>query len=145
MVAIMTELLDPKPKDRVLEIGAGSGYQATVLSKLVKEIWTMELDPRLAKTAEDNLRKAKIKNVHVLTGDGWLGHKTGGRYDKIIITCAVPSLPPGLKRQLKDGGIMLAPVGGYFHQRLIKAVKERGRLKETSYGMCVFVPLRRKG
>lgn len=144
MVAIMTELLEPKAKDKVLEIGAGSGYQAAILSKLVKEVWTIEVDSRLAKFAEDNLRAAMVKNVHVLTGDGWMGHKKEAPYDKIIITCATSSLPPPLKKQLKGGGTMLAPVGGYFHQNLIKAEKKGGKLEQRNYGMCVFVPLRRK-
>ncbi len=145
MVAIMTELLDLRPEKtlRVLEIGSGSGYQAAILSKLAGEVWTVEFDVRLARFAADNLRAEGAANVHVLTGDGWLGHEKEAPYDRIIVTCAVPSLPPALKRQLKVGGMMLAPVGGHFYQNLLKAEKRGSRLVRTSYGACVFVPLRR--
>jgi len=144
MVAIMTELLAPKKTDRVLEIGAGSGYQAAILSKLVREVLTVELDPRLAQLARTNLKAAGVTNVRVIAGDGWEGYPEEAPYDKIIVTCATPEFPPALPKQLKDGGIMLAPLGGSSVQMLTKAEKASGILKSRNEGKCVFVPLRRR-
>ena len=92
MVAIMTELLDPQKTDKVLEIGAGSGYQAAILSNLVKNIYTVEIDPVLADMASENLRRAGYKNVQIITGDGSLGYPKQKPYDKIIVTCATPKI-----------------------------------------------------
>lgn len=143
MVAIMTELLEPAKSDRVLEIGSGSGWQAAILSKLVKEVWTIEFDPYLAEFARANLKKLGIRNVKVMRGDGWLGHPQKAPYDKVIATCAVPGISPHWIKQLKEGGIMMAPVGGPWLQELVLARKIRGKLRTENHGGCVFVPLRR--
>jgi protein-L-isoaspartate(D-aspartate) O-methyltransferase len=142
MVAIMTELLEPQKTDKVLEIGAGSGYQAAILSKLVNHIYTIELDPKLAEFARENLRRAGIENVKVIVGDGSEGYKKEAPYDKIILTCATDDFPKPLIDQLKEGGIIMGPLGGSFLQNLIVAKKVRGYLERKNYGGCVFVPLR---
>ncbi len=159
MVAVMTELLEPKSTDRVLEIGTGSGYQAAILSMLVKNVCTIELEPTLAKSAEENLRKAGCKNVRVIVGDGSRGYNSResnetplawgkhasriGVFDKIIITCAAPEIPEALKKQLKTGGILVAPVDGMFSQVLtVLKKKEKDRFERKRYMRCVFVPLR---
>ncbi len=142
MVAIMTELLEPKKTDRVLELGTGSGYQAAILSKLVKKIITIELEPELAEFARQNLKKAGIKNAEVICADGSMGWEKESPYDKIIITCACPEIPKKLTEQIKEGGTIAAPVGGSWRQELIVAKKIKGRLERKSWGGCVFVPLR---
>lgn len=142
MVAIMTELLEPQKTDKVLEIGAGSGYQAAILSKLVNKVYTIELDPELADFAKENLKKAGIKNVEVIVGDGSKGYEKEAPYDKIILTCATEDFPKPLIEQLKEGGIIMGPLGDSFFQNLIVARKIKGRLERKNYGGCVFVPLR---
>ncbi|RLJ06995.1 MAG: protein-L-isoaspartate O-methyltransferase [Candidatus Aenigmatarchaeota archaeon] len=142
MVARMTELLRPGRQDKVLEVGAGSGYQAAILSKLVKEVITIELEPELAKRARENLKKAGCRNVRVLQGDGSKGYPEEAPYDKIIVTCACPEIPEELVRQLKEGGRIVIPVGGPGYQVLTLGIKEKGKLRLERYGACVFVPLR---
>lgn len=142
MVAIMTELLEPKCMDKVLEIGSGSGYQASILSKLVKIVYTIELESGLIEIAKRNFKKANINNVKLIHGDGSNGYQKMAPYDKIIVTCASQSIPKPLIKQLKDNGIILIPVGGHFHQELIKGKKIENNLQTKSYGGCVFVPLR---
>ncbi len=142
MVAMMTELLKPEKNDKVLEIGAGSGYQAAILSRLVKKVYTIELEPKLAKFAKENLERVGYKNVKVIVGDGSKGYPKEAPYDKIIITCAVPEIPEKLIEQLKEGGIILAPVGSGYYQDLILGIKKDKKLKTKNYGGCAFVPLR---
>jgi len=142
MVAIMTELLETGPKDKVLEIGAGSGYQAAILSKLVRKVYSIEVDPELVSFAGSNLRRAKIKNVEVIRGDGSKGYEKAKPYDKIIVTCATPEIFDSWIKQLKTDGIILAPVGGGFHQELIKLRKSKKGIEKKNYGGCAFVPLR---
>ncbi len=143
MVAMMTELLEPKERDRVLEIGAGSGYQAAILSKLVKKIYSVEINPDLVSFAKSNLERAGIKNVEVIQGDGSKGYEKAKPYDKIIVTCATPEIFNSWISQLKTNGILLAPVGGGFYQELIKIRKTKKGLERKNYGGCAFVPLRR--
>lgn len=142
MVAIMTEFLEPKKTDIVLEIGGGSGYQAAILSKLVKNIYTIEFQKELIEFAKKNLNKAGCKNVEVFHGDGSKGYKKAAPYDKIIITCAVSEINEELVKQLKEGGIIIAPVGSGYLQILTIGKKKNGKLKTESYFSCVFVPMR---
>ena len=141
MVAIMTEFLEPKKTDIVLEIGGGSGYQAAILSKLVKRVYTIEFQKELIGFAEKNLKKSRCENVEVFHGDGSKGYKKAAPFDKIIITCAVKKIPEELVNQLKDGGIMVAPVGRFL-QTLIVGKKKKGKLESEKYFSCVFVPMR---
>ncbi len=107
----MTEQLDPKPTDRILEIGTGSGYQAAILSRLVAEVYTIEIIEPLARRAEANLKRLGYSNVKVLAGDGYKGWPEHAPFDGIIVTCAPDHIPQPLADQLRDGGRMIIPVG----------------------------------
>lgn len=140
IVALMTSLLKLNGSERVLEIGTGSGYQSAILSKLAKEVYTIERIPQLADMAKKIFKTLNVENVCVVIRDGTLGLSEYAPYDRIIVTASSPDIPKPLQEQLKDGGIMVIPVGkGY--QRLIVATKEGGILKERDEGGCVFVPL----
>ena len=142
MVAIMTELMEPKKGDKVLEIGTGSGWQAAVLSRLVRKVYSVELESQLVDFARANLRKAGITNVEVIRGDGSKGHAKSAPYDKIIVTCACHEVPKALFGQLKVGGILLAPVRGSWFQELKLYRKTKTGMEEENHGGVVFVPLR---
>jgi protein-L-isoaspartate(D-aspartate) O-methyltransferase len=142
MVAIMTELLEPRKGDKVFELGAGSGYQAAILSKLVSKVYTVELVPELAEKASKALAKAGCKNVEVMVGDGSKGWEEHAPFDKAIATCACPEIPKAVIEQLKEGGIIAAPVGSEWVQELIVGRKKKGKLLKERHGSCVFVPLR---
>jgi len=143
-VMLMIEALELKKNDRVLEIGAGSGYCAAIISKLAKEVITTEIVPELAKFAKDNLKKANINNVNVIESDGSQGYEKEAPYDKIMFTAACPKIPEHLAPQLKNNGIILAPVGDFFGQKMIKCVKKNNNLDCISLGYFTFVPLKGK-
>ena len=130
IVAFMTEALDLKPDDRVLEIGTGSGYQAAVLAELVKEVYTIEIIEELGKRARKTLEMLGYKHIHVKIGDGYKGWPEEAPFDAVIVTCAPEQIPRALIEQLNDGGRMIIPVGrkGAI-QRLVRAVKKKGKLK----------------
>jgi len=111
IVAFMTEQLNPKPTDRILEIGTGSGYQAAILSRLVAEVYTIEIIEPLAKRAEADLRRLGFLNVKVLAGDGYKGWPEHAPFDSVIVTCAPNHIPQALIDQLQDGGRMIIPIG----------------------------------
>ncbi len=142
MVAIMTEMLRPGKADRVLEVGSGSGYQAAVLSRLVKKVFSIELEGELVEFARKNLKEAGIRNVEVIQGDGSRGYPEGAPFDKVIVTCGTDRLYPAWKEQLREGGILLAPVNADPHQELIIATKKNGELRSREVLSCAFVPLR---
>jgi protein-L-isoaspartate(D-aspartate) O-methyltransferase len=143
MVAIMTELLKPKKNDTVLEVGSGCGYQAAILSRLVKQVYTIELEPELVKFSKENLRKAGIKNVEVLKGDGSKGLSRKAPFNKIIVTCASDEIYPAWVNQLKGGGLILVPIKkGFYSQTLVLGKKQRGKLITRELMGVVFVPLR---
>ncbi len=144
MVATMTELLKPRKTDKILEIGTGSGYQAAILSGLVESIISIELEPDLVLIAKKNLENAGCSNVTVLSGDGSVGFQNHAPYDKILVTCATPEIFQSWKDQLREGGFIVAPVGGFYHQDLILATKTENGFIEERHGACVFVPLRRE-
>jgi protein-L-isoaspartate(D-aspartate) O-methyltransferase len=141
IVALMTHYLELSGKEKVLEIGTGSGYQAAILSKLAKEVYTIERIEPLAKRAESLLRKLGISNVYVKTGNGSCGLSEDAPFDRIILTCASFEIPKPLKEQLADGGIIVAPIGEKYAQTLIVAKKKGKRLVEEDKGGCIFVPL----
>jgi protein-L-isoaspartate(D-aspartate) O-methyltransferase len=118
IVAFMTEKLEPKPTDRVLEIGTGSGYQAAVLAELVKEVYTIEIVEPLARRAEADLQRLGYTNVHVRAGDGYKGWPEAAPFDAVIVTCAPNDVPQPLVEQLKEGGRMIIPVGAGWSQEL---------------------------
>jgi protein-L-isoaspartate(D-aspartate) O-methyltransferase len=141
IVALMTELLDPQPEDRVLEIGAGSGYQAAVLSLLVRQVTTIERIPAVADLAKENLVKLGLKNISVVVGDGTRGYSQNAPYDGIIITAATPEIPPPLISQLGDGGVLVAPVGGREIQELMTLKRGGEKIVQSTHGGVRFVPL----
>ncbi|MBF0463899.1 MAG: protein-L-isoaspartate(D-aspartate) O-methyltransferase [Nitrospirae bacterium] len=142
MVAVMTELLELKETDRVLEIGTGSGYQAAVLSELAKEVYTIERIEKLAKGAMEKFEQAGKTNIFVKVSDGTLGLPDYAPYDKIIITAAAPAVPPPLIEQLSsDGGILVAPVGDRYSHKIVKLRKIGDKTEETHHLQCIFVPL----
>lgn len=141
MVARMTELLELKGDERVLEIGTGSGYQAAVLSELAKEIYTIERVASLGERAVERFRSLYYANVHVKIGDGTLGWPEKSPFDRIVVTAASPKIPDPLMGQLSVGGILLAPVGSRYSQELLKVRKTDQGISEEYHTPCVFVPL----
>jgi len=141
MVAVMTELLELKGDERVLEIGTGSGYQAAVLAELAKEIYTIERVTVLSEQAEKRFHALGYKNIHVKVSDGTSGWPEKSPFDRIIVTAGTPKVPEPLLEQLSEKGIIIAPVGDRFSQQIIKIVKSKGKLTESFHTPCVFVPL----
>ncbi len=141
IVAYMTEQLDPQPTDKVLEIGTGSGYQAAVLSPLVKDIYTIEIVEQLGRHAKLTLDRLKYKNVHTKIGDGYKGWPEEAPFDKIIVTCSPEKVPQALIDQLKEGGRMIIPVGERYEQVLYLFKKENGKLKSEALRPTLFVPM----
>jgi protein-L-isoaspartate(D-aspartate) O-methyltransferase len=141
VVAYMTEQLRPQPTDRVLEIGTGSGYQAAILSPLVKEVYTIEIVPRLGHRAIRTLERLGYKNVHVRVGDGYQGWPEHAPFDKIIVTCSPEKIPPALVEQLVEGGQLIIPVGERYQQNLIRVTKRQGELIRESLRATLFVPM----
>jgi len=148
MVALMTELLDLEPTDKVLEVGTGSGYQAAIIAPNVSAIYTVERIPELVEYAKNNLSKLGgefNKNIHIFLGDGSAGLKEYAPYDKIIVTAGARVLPKAYIEQLRDGGRLVIPVGGDFGQTLYLIRKEKGKIVEEAVCGCVFVPLITEG
>jgi len=145
IVAFMTEQLRPKPGDRVLEIGSGSGYQAAILAGLVANVYTIEIVEPLAKTAEATLQRLGFTNVHIRVGDGYKGWPEDAPFDAVIVTCAPDKVPQPLVDQLKDGGRMVIPVGERFAQQLYLLEKRNGQLKQSATLPVRFVPMKREG
>jgi len=142
IVAFMTEQLAPKPTDRVLEIGTGSGYQAAVLAKLVKEVYTIEIVDPLAWRAAADLKRLSFTNVFVRAGDGYLGWPEAAPFDAVIVTCAPDHVPKPLVEQLKDGGRMIIPVGrAGGGQDLYLLEKRDGKVRQTAVLPVRFVPM----
>ena len=141
IVAFMTEQLEPKPTDRVLEIGTGSGYQAAVLAELVAQVYTIEIIEELAQRAAADLKRLGYTNVHVRAGDGYLGWAEAAPFDAIIVTCAPERVPQPLIDQLKEGGRMIIPVGRVWNQELVLLRKREGKLEQHAVLPVSFVPM----
>ncbi len=141
IVAFMTDALDPQPGDRVLEIGTGSGYQAAVLSPLVKEVYTIEIVPELGQQAAETLRRLGYANVHCRIGDGYAGWLEHAPFDKIVVTCSPENIPPALVEQLAEGGRIVIPVGERFQQTLYRFTKVEQQLKREPLQATFFVPM----
>jgi protein-L-isoaspartate(D-aspartate) O-methyltransferase len=141
MVAAMADALSLEGHERVLEVGAGSGYQAAVLSLLAHDVIAIETQPRLAASSRERLARLGYANIRVEDGDGSLGWPAGAPYDAILVTAAAPAVPPPLVEQLAEGGRIVIPVGGTQQQELLRIVKRDGRTSRISLYACRFVPL----
>lgn len=141
IVAYMTQSLDPQPTDKVLEIGTGSGFQAAVLSPLVKDVYSIEIVESLGKKAAVTLTRLGYKNVHTKVGDGYLGWPEHAPFDKIIVTCSPEKVPQPLVEQLAEGGLMVVPVGERYSQTLYLLRKKEGKLQSEALLPTLFVPM----
>jgi protein-L-isoaspartate(D-aspartate) O-methyltransferase len=141
VVARITELADVGSRDRVLEIGAGSGYQAAVLAQLARFVFALERLPRLAEAARARLSELGYANVSVQVMDGSLGWRVQAPFDVIIVSAAAPSIPKALTEQLTDGGRLVIPIGGLRRQQLVRVLRRGDRFDESSHGPATFVPL----
>lgn len=143
IVALMTDLVEPEGDDVVLEIGTGSGYQAAVLAKLVKKVYSIEIIEALAKSASERLDRLGYGNVETRLGDGYYGWEEHAPFDAIVVTAAASHVPPPLIQQLKPGGRMVIPVGGRFmlqYLLLIEKTKD-GEILTRQITAVRFVPL----
>lgn len=141
IVAFMTEQLRAEPNHRVLEIGTGSGYQAAVLSRLVREVISVERIDALRAQAQVNLDRLGAANVRLLGGDGSLGCPSLAPFDRIIVTAGAPRLPPSLIEQLVEGGLLIAPVGGWVDQQVVRVQRTPAGLIQAELLPCRFVKL----
>jgi protein-L-isoaspartate(D-aspartate) O-methyltransferase len=143
IVALMTQLLELKGNEKVLEIGTGSGYQAAVLAEIVKEVYTVEIYESLSKKSEKLLTDLGYQNIKFKAGDGYYGWEEYAPYDAIIVTCAPDHVPPSLLQQIKDdGGRIVIPVGGiWMVQTLMKIEKAGGKIKSKGIIGVRFVPM----
>ncbi len=141
VVALMTQLLQLRGDERVLEVGTGSGYQAAVLAMVAREVYSIEIDPFLAAAAAERLARLGYQNVHVRTGDGWYGWEEAAPFDAILVTAAAPTIPERLVAQLKSGGRLVMPLGGEPHQILIRGRKQDHQLNVERFTDVLFVPM----
>lgn len=142
IVALMTESIKPRKGQCVLEVGTGSGYQAAVLAEIIDTVYTIELLPELATEAKERLKRLGYRNVVVRQGDGYKGWKERAPFDAILVTAAADDIPPNLIDQLKDGGIMIIPVGPAGTVQELMVVKKQGKNIITQSKLPVrFVPL----
>jgi protein-L-isoaspartate(D-aspartate) O-methyltransferase len=140
IVALMTECLDLEPEDRVLEVGTGSGYQAAILSQLVKNVFSIEIVEPLGLSARELLADLGYSNVEVRIGDGYLGWPEEAPFDAIIVTAAPETIPQPLIDQLADGASMVVPVGLHY-QDLVLLTKDKGKVRQRSIASVRFVPM----
>lgn len=142
MVAIMLEALHVEPNDRVLEVGAGSGYAAALLAELAREVYAVEIVPALAATARQRLADLRLDKARVLSGNGREGLRGFSPFDKILVSAGSSDVPPELVRELAPGGRMAIPVGNDAAQELLVGLKdERGEMRWERSIACIFVPL----
>lgn len=142
IVARMTEILELTRRDKVLEVGAGTGYQTAVLAALARSVFAVERLPNLASEARDRLKRLGIYNVSLKTDDGTSGWEAYAPYDAILVAAGGPEIPEPLVRQLRIGGRFVIPVGvDAKHQNLIRVVKTDTGVQTQDFGPCAFVPL----
>ncbi|CAN5268610.1 protein-L-isoaspartate(D-aspartate) O-methyltransferase [soil metagenome] len=145
IVAYMTDIIDPKTDNKILEIGTGSGYQAAVLAEIVREVYTVEIIPELGNAAAARLKRLGYNNVNVKVSDGYHGWKEHAPYDAIVVTAAAEFVPPPLIEQLKDGGKIIIPIGSPFMNQTLMLINKKGKKITTKSLMpVVFVPFTRK-
>jgi protein-L-isoaspartate(D-aspartate) O-methyltransferase len=144
IVAYMTEVIDPKPNHKVLEIGTGSGYQAAVLAEIVKEVYSIEIVPELGNSASKKLKQIGYNNINTKIADGYNGWSENGPFDAIIVTAAAEFVPPPLIAQLKEGGKMVIPIGSPFMNQTLMLIEKKGGKPVTKSLMpVIFVPFTR--
>ena len=141
VVARITELAEVGARDRVLEIGAGSGYQAAILAQLARFVFTVERLPRLAEGARSRLAELGYRNVSVQVMDGTLGWRAQAPFDAIIVSAAAPAIPRALVEQLTEGGRLVIPIGDLRRQELVRVVRRGAGHEESRHGPATFVPL----
>ena len=146
IVALMTELVNPDKNKIILEVGTGSGYQAAVISTLVKHVYTVEIIPKLARTAKTTLQQLGFTNVSVKIGDGYLGWEQRAPFDAILVTAATPTVPQPLLSQLKPTGVMVIPVGPLNGTQHLRVIRKAANDKLTTQDIIPvrFVPLTRQ-
>lgn len=144
IVAFMTEVLDLKRDERVLEVGTGSGYQAAVLAEICDSVYSIEIIPGLGERARKTLKSLGYDNVSVRIGDGYQGWEEAAPFDAIIVTCSPTQVPDPLEEQLAEGGRMIIPVGNLYAQELYLMRKEKGKLKQRAVLPVRFVPMIRE-
>ena len=140
-VAFMTEVLDPQPTDKVYEVGTGSGYQSAILSRLVKEVYSVEIHAPLSERATAVHKELGYTNIHTRVGDGYEGWPEAAPFDAIIVTCAPHRIPKPLLDQLKEGGRMVIPLGDRFTQSVHLVIKKNGKLIDKELKPTLFVPM----
>jgi protein-L-isoaspartate(D-aspartate) O-methyltransferase len=142
VVALMTEAVDIKGNERVLEIGTGSGYQAAILAEIVKEVFTIEIKKGLYEMVQARLQRLGYKNIKVKHGDGYFGWESYAPFDVIMVTASANHIPPPLIAQLKEGGRLIIPLGStVFYQNLTLVKKEKGKHTIKELGGVAFVPM----
>lgn len=141
IVALMTQLLELTGEEKVLEVGTGSGYQAAILSRLAKKVYTIDISPELTAEAKDRLKDLGIGNVLLLSGDGSAGYPEAAPYDAIVVTAGSPKIPPPLIAQLKIGGRLVIPVGDEISQMILVATRRAKDIETRILEPVRFVPL----
>ncbi len=141
VVARITELAEVGERDRVLEIGAGSGYQAAILARLARFVFTVERLPRLAEGARARLAELGYRNVSVQVMDGTVGWRAQAPFNAIVVSAAAPAIPRALVEQLTDGGRLVIPIGELRRQELVRVIRRGDGTEETRHGPATFVPL----
>jgi protein-L-isoaspartate(D-aspartate) O-methyltransferase len=141
IVALMTELADLTPNEKVLEIGTGSGYQSAVLSRLAAEVYSIEIVPELARASDERLRQLGYRNVTVREGDGYRGWAEHAPFDAILVTAAPDRIPQPLLDQLAPGGRMVIPVGSFFQELKVLSKDKNGKITEKDILPVRFVPM----
>ncbi|WP_286177527.1 protein-L-isoaspartate(D-aspartate) O-methyltransferase [Stieleria mannarensis] len=141
IVALMTQLVDPQPQDRVLDVGTGSGYQAAVLAELVKNVYSIEIVAPLARDAEARLKSLGYQNIHVRHGDGYAGWPSEAPFDAIVVAAAPDHVPPALIEQLAPGGKLVIPIGDRFQSLILIEKQDNGSVTRRNVAPVMFVPM----
>lgn len=140
-MAFMTETLELKPTDKVYEVGTGSGYQASILGQLVKDVYSIEIHKPLGERAAKVIKELGYTNIHTRVADGYEGWPEAAPFDAIIVTCAPTKVPAPLVEQLKEGGRLIIPIGSRFDQVVHLMIKKDGKLTDKVLRPTLFVPM----
>ncbi len=142
IVALMTQILQIKPGEKVLEVGTGSGYQAAVLAELTDQVFSIEIREKLTQTASKTLKELGYNQVRLKSGDGYFGWEEFAPFDAIIVTCAANHIPPSLIKQLKEGGRLILPLGSTTYFQTLTLITKKGGQTDVQHLMGVaFVPM----